>query len=172
MKDLVIPGIEFLALGGDKLYNKENVVTTPVGAEKDAMMRWIQDHIDRLARAVKDENRIVVTMGENKSGTIVLKFAAFSVEDGHVKREKREKTIKAKECGFFTVSELDTLAKDIRAGGLPAGVTKKDDKCTVLGMFVRAAILDNHPLLVWIPPELMEILSEEPYKTMLRSKLK
>lgn len=170
--DLVIPGIEFLALGHDKLYNKENVVTTPVGAEKDATTRWIQGHIDRIAAAVKDEGRIVVTMGENKSGTLVLKFAAFSVEGDHIKREKREKTIKAKECGFYTVNELDTLAKDIRAGGLPAGVTKKDDKCAVLGMFVRAAILENHPLLLWIPPELMEILSEEPYKTMLRSKLK
>lgn len=172
LRDLVVPGINFLALGHDAFYNADNVVTTPVGAEKDAVLRWIQGHIDRIAHAVKDEGRIVVTMGENKSGTLVLKFAAFSVEDGHVKREKREKTIKAKECAFFTVSELDTLAKDIHEGGLPAGVTKKDDKCTVLGMYVRAAILDNHPLLIWIPPELMEILSEEPYKTMLRSKLK
>jgi hypothetical protein len=172
MKDLVIPGLNFLVLGHEKILTVEGEVTTPIGAEKDAFTAWINGHIDRIATAVKTEDRIVCTMGETKTGKAVLKFAAFSEEGGKVKREKREKTIKAKECAFFNVKELDTFAADLHPSGLPEGAGKKDDKCMVLGVFVRDAVLKGTPLVLWIPPELMEVLSEDPYKTTLRSKLK
>lgn len=172
LKDLVIPGINFLVLGPAKILNATNEVTTPVGAEKDAFTAWINGHIDRIATAVKTEERIVCTMGETKTGKSVLKFAAFTEEGGKIKREKREKTIKAKECAFYNVKELDTFAAELHPPGLPAEVGKKDDKCMVLGVFVRDAILNGSPLVLWVPPELMEVLSEEPYKTTLRSKLK
>jgi hypothetical protein len=172
MKDLVIPGVNFLVLGKDTILNTDGDVITPVGAEKDAFTTWMNGHIDRIANAVKVEDRIVSTMGDTKAGRTVLKFAAFSEDGGKIKREKREKTIKAKECAFFTVKELDTFARELHEGGLPAGSDKKDDKCMILGIFVRDAVLKGNPLVLWIPPELMEILSEEPYKTTLRSKLK
>ena len=172
LKDLVIPGINFLVLGHDKIVNPAGEVTTPIGAEKDAFTAWINGHIDRIATAVKTEDRIVCTMGETKAGKSVLKFAAFTEDGGKVKREKREKTIKAKECAFFNVKELDTFAAELHPPGVPEGAGKKDDKCMVLGVFVRDAVLNGSPLVLWIPPELMEVLSEDPYKTTLRSKLK
>lgn len=172
MKGLVVPGTDLLVLGAGEIYNAEGENTVPVGREKDAFEAWIAEHIESITKAVKTENKLVCTMGETKAGFSVLKFAAFTVENGKVVREKREKTIKAKECGFFTVTELATLAEEVNPPGFPEGVVKKEDKCLVLGLTCRQASMRGHPLIYWVPPELMNILSEEPYKTKLRSSLK
>jgi len=171
MKDLVIPGLNYLVLGSGRIYNPANELVTPVGREKDAFEEWINDQMERIVRGVKDEDRIVCTMGENKAGQMVLKFAAFSVEGDRIKREKREKTIKPKDCMFFTVPELQTFAKTIREPGFPPGVSGKDSMCVFLGGLVRDGVLAGSPLLVWVQPELLSVLSEEPYKTSLRKKL-
>ena len=144
----------------------------PVGKDKDIYVEWVTQQINLIVKAVKDENRLVCTMGENKSGQSILKFAAFKVEAGVIRREKREKTIKAKECSFYSLEELSTLANTLRPPGFAGDVKNKEDKCMVLGVFVRNAVVEGHPLIYWITPELMSVISEEPYKTTLRSKLK
>ncbi len=172
MKGLVLPGVNYLVLGHEKLYNDAKELVIPVGKEKDMYVEWVTQQINLIVKAVKDENRLVCTMGENKSGQAILKFAAFKVEAGVIRREKREKTIKAKECSFYSLEELSTLANTLRPPGFAGDVKNKEDKCMVLGVFVRNAVAEGHPLIYWITPELMSVISEEPYKTTLRSKLK
>ena len=168
---LVIPGLGYMVLGTEQVYDTKNEKVTLVGREKDAFEEWITGHMESIVQAVKNEDKIVCTMGDNKAGQSVIKFAAFSKEGDAIKREKREKTIKPKDCMFFTVPELQTFAKSIKEPGFPEGVSGKDSMCTYLGGLVREAALAGNPLVTWILPEVLSVLSEEPYKTTLRKKL-
>lgn len=163
----------FIALGPSKLFNKKGEAVTPVGYEKDDYNIWINDHIERFVTAVKDEGRVVCTMGKNKSKQSVIKFGAFSVQDGNIVREKREKTITAKECAFHLIPELTTLAKLLNPpNGFAEDVEKKDAMCVSLSVFSRNAHIQGNTTIYWVVPELMDILTSDTHKTTLRSKLK
>lgn len=172
MQGLVVPGYNFLVLGPGKIFGENGDLVIPIGAEKDAFNEWINNHIASIITAVKEQGKIICTMGQNKGGLPVIKFAAFKVQDGTIIREKREKTITAKECLFYTLPDLDAFARALSPDGFPEGISKKDDRCMILGLLTRKAVLDGSPFVYWIRPELMDFLSVEPYKTALRSKLK
>ena len=170
-KGLVVPGVQFMVLGKDQIYNAENELVVPVGTDKDAYDEWVRNHIDSLVTKMKEEDRILCTLTENKEGQLVLKFAAFDVVDGHVKRASRTKTIDPKDCTFYSVPELGALATDLGMP-FPETIKKKDDQCYFLNFVVRDAVLKSNPRIVWVQPEVWSVLSSEPTRTALRGKLK
>jgi hypothetical protein len=170
-RGLVVPGVQFLVLGKDQIYNDEGELVTPVGTDKDAYDEWLRNHIASVVSKIKEEDRILCTMSANKAGQLVLKFAAFEVAEGHVRRASRTKTVDPKDCTFYSVGELAALVSDLGAP-FPESIQKKADQCYFLNFVVRDAILRAHPKIVWIQPELWDVLSNEPARTTLRGKLK
>lgn len=171
VRGLVVPGIQSLVLGKDLIYDTEGNLVTLIGRDKDAYDEWLRNHMDELVRKIKDEDRILCTMAQNKAGQMVLKFAAFELVDGHVKRVSRVKTIDPKDCTFYSVTDLTTLVQDL-GSAFPPSVQKKDDQCYALNFVIRDAVLKANPRIAWVPPELWNVLSSEPARTALRGKLK
>lgn len=170
-RGLVVPGVNFLVLGKDLIYDTDNNLVTPVGTDKDAYDEWLRNRMNELIAKVKDEDRILCTLAENKAGQMVLKFAAFEIVEGHVKRVSRTKTIDPKDCTFYSVTDLATFVQDLGTA-FPKSVQKKDDQCYYLNFVIRDALLKANPRIVWVQPEVWNILSSEPARTTLRGKLK
>lgn len=161
---MFVPGIDFLAISPREIYDSENNLVEPVGAEKDAVKLWTSVHIDRLVEEIKTNNKIVCTLEDQ-----TLKFAAFEVVDGHVSRIKRTKTITPKACSFFVQTALSAMVKDCTGKDFPPGVKTKELQCIYLSLAVRSAFLAKSPYVVWVPPEVWSFLTPE--SATIRAKL-
>jgi len=157
---LIIPGFGYMVVGDGKIFNSAGEAVEPIGAQLDAYKLWTSTHIERIARQVKEENKIICTLEEQ-----TLKFAAFEIgEDGHVQRIKRTKTIKPKECSFFKVQELKALVSEF-GRVFPKEAIKKENQCIYLSLLARM----TSPKTVWVLPEIWSVISNPVNSTLLRS---
>lgn len=163
-RGVIVHGPNFLAVSPSEIIDTTNAVIEPVGAEKDAVKLWTSQHIEKLVTEVKEKNKIICTVEDQK-----LKFSAFEVVDGHVSRIKRTKTIAPKECGFFVQTALSALVTDCTGDDFPATVKTKEVQCIYLSLAVRSAFLNGSPYVTWVPPEVWSFLTKE--SATIRAKL-
>lgn len=163
-RGIVVDGPNFLAVSPSEIFDTTNATIEPVGAEKDALKLWTTRHIDALVDEIKEKNKILCTVEDQK-----LKFAAFEVVDGHVSRIKRTKTIAPKECSFFVQTALTALVRDCTGSDFPETVKTKEVQCVYLSLAVRSAFLTGSPYVTWVNPEVWSFLSKE--SATIRSKL-
>jgi Helicase conserved C-terminal domain/Type III restriction enzyme, res subunit len=159
---LIIPGFGYMVVGDGKIYDTDGNLIEPIGPQLDAYKLWIQTHIERISREVKENNRIICTLEDQ-----TLKFAAFEIgEDGHIQRIKRTKTIKPKECSFFKVDELKAFVREF-GKTYPKEAAKKENQCMYLSLLARM----SSPKTLWVLPEIWSVISNPTNSTFLRSKI-
>jgi hypothetical protein len=159
---LMIDGLNYMVLGDGKIYNSENQIVEPIGVELDAYKQWVHTHIERITYEVKENNKIVCTLEDQ-----TLKFAAFEVgDDGHIERVKRTKTIRPKECSFFTIPQLHAFAREF-GKTFPSEAKKKENQCIFLSLLAR----QPNAKTLWVLPEIWSVISNPTYSTLYRSKI-
>ncbi len=163
-RGIVVDGPNFLAISPSEVIDTTGAAIEPVGTERDALKLWITRNIDSLVSEIKEKNKILCTVEEQK-----LKFAAFEVIDGHISRIKRTKTITPKECSFFVQTALTALVRDCTGNDFPETVKTKEVQCVYLALAVRSAYLTGSPYITWVSPEVWSFLSKE--SAAIRSKL-
>ena len=146
-------------LGLKKIYKNRELIT-PVGPEEDAYISWLNSAKDRF---VENSSLIFASM---KDGGLI-----FNIEDGEeIKKASRSKTIGGMACTSFKVATLNALSMFLR--GKPVGVKTKIDRCLVLNLIIRAAILEGNKNIFWITPEEFQIFSEPATSGDLRKRMK
>jgi len=162
---LVVPGVNFVMHGADRIYNPaEEKYVVPVGAEADAVDTWARQIVDQLAHEIRENNKIMVTIGEKKT----LKIAAFEVVEGTIRRVARDKTVAPVECTSATGPMMTAFVTAITGKGFPADVKTKDTKCPYMSLVARMP----SDLLIWVPPEIWSFVGgTKKYSNMLRAKI-
>jgi len=163
---LVIPGLNYVVHGVEKIYDpKEKTYVTPVGAEADALDTWARQVVDQLAHEIRDNDKIMVTVGERKT----LKIAAFEPEGtDNIRRVVRDKTVAPVECTSATGPMMNAFVKAISGEDFPADVRTKDTKCPYMSLVARMP----SDKLVWVPPEIWSFIGgTKKYSNMLRAKI-
>ena len=163
---LVVPGLDYVIHGAEKVYDpatKKYVV--PVGREQEAIDTYIRQFIDHLAHEIRDNNKIMVTVGEKKT----LKIAAFE-QDGpdNIRRVVRGKTVKPVECTSATGPMMSAFVKAVSGQDFPEEVKSKEKKCPYMSLVARMPT----DKLVWVAPELWSFIEgSKDYSNMLRAKI-
>ena len=163
---LVVPGLNYAIHGAGKMYDllKKEYVVELVGAEADVLDAHIRQVVDHLAHEIRDNNKIMVTVGEKKT----LKIAAFDAEGtDNIVRVMRAKTVKPVECGSATGAMMSAFVKAVSGRDFPAEVKSKETKCPYMSLVARMPSAK----LVWVAPEIWSFLSETKWSNMLRAKI-
>ena len=147
-------------LGLKKIYNNKKELITPVGPEQDEYISWLNSAKDRF---VENSSLIFASM---KDGGLI-----FNIEDNEeIKKASRSKTIGGMACTSFKVGSLNALSMFLR--GKPIGVKTKVDRCLILNLIIRAAILEGNKNIFWITPEEFQIFSEPSTSGEIRKRMK
>jgi hypothetical protein len=163
---LVIPGLNYVVHGADKIYNPaEKKYVTPVGGEADALDTWARQVVDHLAHEIRDNNKIMVTVSEKKT----LKIAAFEADGtDNIRRVVRDKTVAPVECTSATGPMMNAFVKAVSGHEFPPDVKTKDTKCPYMSLVARMP----SDKLVWVLPEVWSFIGgTKKYSNMLRAKI-
>lgn len=164
---LVVPGLDYVIHGADKLYSpSEKKYVEPVGRELEAVETYIRQVVDHLAHEIRDNNKIMVTIGDEKKTLKVAAFEAVGADD--IRRVARTKTAAPVECTSIKGPMMDAFVKAVSGREFPKDVKTKETKCPYMSLVARLPT----DKLVWIAPELWSFISgSKAHSNMLRAKI-
>ena len=164
---LVVPGLDYVIHGEGKVFSpSEKKYVEPVGRELEAVETYIRQVIDHLAHEIRDNNKIMVTIGEEKKTLKIAAFEAVGTDD--IRRVARTKTAAPVECTSIKGPMMDAFVKAVSGREFPKDVKTKETKCPYMSLVAR---MPNEKL-VWIAPELWSFISgSKAHSNMLRAKI-
>jgi hypothetical protein len=164
---LVVPGLDYVIHGEGKIYSPtEKKYVEPVGRELEAVETYIRQVIDHLAHEIRDNNKIMVTIGDEKKTLKIAAFEAVGTDD--VRRVARTKTAAPVECTSIKGPQMDAFVKAVSGREFPKDVKTKETKCPYMSLVARMPT----DKLVWVAPELWSFISgSKAHSNMLRAKI-
>jgi superfamily II DNA or RNA helicase len=170
---------KFYVFGPDEFYTPDKEPYVPIGAALDAYKEWRERLKDRF-----------VVGKDNFFAAMKAEAVIFNVDDKYVdeqgfpKKADRTKVIGGRTCVFFEEKILNAFAKWFgyslignerdkgnRPGGVEGGTLTKQERCMMLAMLSRKAIVDKKAGFDWYTREEWAVLSEDATRKDLLARL-
>jgi hypothetical protein len=147
-------------LGSNEFYKNGEKITL-VGKNADEYSKWVE----HLKKGYLANKGFFATIKDNK--------ILFNIDEKSdtLKKAERSKNIGGRTCTTYPEHVLNMFAEWLGTP-IPNTIRTKVERCQFLSLLIREVIMKKKEGIVWYPPEIWEILTEDTNRKDLLSRLK
>ena len=147
-------------LGSNEFYKNGEKITL-VGKNADEYSKWVE----QIKKGYLANKGFFATIKDNK--------ILFNIDEKSdtLKKAERSKNIGGRTCTTYPEHVLNMFAEWLGTP-IPNTIRTKVERCQFLSLLIREVIMKKKEGIVWYPPEIWEILTEDTNRKDLLSRLK